>query len=232
MRNQIEHSTFKEIFRRFFEEIGDGEIEVYNEFSLQHELGIYLRKELFQFGKLKVQFEKNSLDVLGYEKPFPQNELKNRFGNKKIRKKEIDIVIIEEKSDSDKNLIASIELKYPRNGQVPESMYSFVKDLRFLEGLTKKGDQNEKCFDIGYFICVVDDPLFYEIKSKKNGIYKYFRNEDYQVKIPEKTIKPTGKNQDDNYNIILDKQYIDKWKSFKSNNDKRKYLIIEVPEMN
>lgn len=228
----MENSTITKIFRSFFEEIGDGEIEVYNEFSLQHELGIYLRKELLKHGKFKVQFEKNSLDVLGYEKPFPQNELKNRFGNKKIRKKEIDIVIIEEKSDSDKNLIVSIELKYPRNGQVPESMYSFVKDIKFLEGLTKKVDQNKKCFDIGYFICVVDDPLFYEVKNKKDGIYKYFRNEDFQVKIPKKTHKPTGKNEDNNYNIILDKQYIDKWKSFKSNNDKRKYLIIEVPEMN
>ena len=55
-------------------------------------------------------------------------------------------------------------------------MYSFIKDIRFLEGLTKKGCQNEKCFDKGYFICVVDNPLFYEVKKKRDGIYEYFRN--------------------------------------------------------
>jgi len=226
----MENFPFKKTFSRFFEEIGDGEIEVYNEFSLQHELGIYLRKESLKYGKYKVQFEKNSLDVLGYEKPFPQNELEKRFGNKKIRKKEIDIVIVEEKSDSDKNLIVSIELKYPRNGQVPESMYSFVKDLRFLEGLTKKGDQNEKCFDKGYFICVVDDPLFYEIKYKKDGIYKYFRNEDYGVIIPKTTRKPTGKNKtSSDFDLELDKEYNEKWEPIEN---ERKYLIIEVPEMN
>ena len=103
-------------------------------------------------------------------------------------------------------------------------MFSFIKDIRFLEGLTKKGVQNEKCFDKGYFICVVDNPLFYEVKNKKDGIYKYFRNENFEVMIPKKTKKPTGKNKD-KFNIVLDKEYNEQWKP---KNDKIKYLIIEV----
>ena len=213
---------FKKLFCSFFKEFKED--EVYNEFSLQHELGIYLRENLQKHGNFKVQFEKNSLDVLGYEEPYPQNELEKRFGKKEIRKKEIDIVVFEEKSNSSINLIASIELKYPRNGQVPESMFSFIKDIRFLEGLTKKGDQNKKCFDKGYFICLVDDPLFYEVKYKKDGIYKYFRNENYDVIISKTTEKPTGKNED-KFNIVLDKKYNEQWKH---KNDKIKYLIIEV----
>jgi len=213
---------FKKLFFSFFNELK--EEEVYNEFSLQHELGIYLRKELLKNGNFKVQFEKNSLDVLGYEEPYPQNELEKRFGKKEIRKKEIDIVIYQEETEGFKNLIASIELKYPRNGQVPESMYSFIKDIRFLEGLTKKGCQNEKCFVKGYFICVVDNPLFYEVKKKKDGIYKYFRNENYEVIIQKKTKKPTGKHIDA-YDIVLEKEHNEKWKP---QNDKIKYLIIEV----
>lgn len=225
MENKVSvKNSFKDIFKKFFKEIGNGKIEVYNEFSLQHELGIYLRENLQKHGNFKVQFEKNSLDVLGYEEPYPQKELDERFGKKKIRKKEIDIVVFEEKSNSSKNLITSIELKYPRNGQVPESMFSFIKDIRFLEGLTKKGGQNEKCFDKGYFICVVDSPLFYEVKKKKDGIYKYFRNENFEVIIPTETKKPTGKNNDP-VNIKLDKEYNGKWEP---QNDKIKYLIIEL----
>tara|TARA_B100000963_G_C22526386_1_gene625509 strand:- start:351 stop:1016 length:666 start_codon:yes stop_codon:yes gene_type:complete len=217
---------FKDIFKNFFEEIGNGKIEVYNEFSLQHELGIYLRKELLKYGKFKVQFEKNSLEILKYEESYSQEKLKKRFGNKKIRKKEIDIVIFQEETEGVKNLITSIELKYPRNGQVPESMYSFIKDIRFLEGLTKRGYHNENYFKEGYFICLVDDPLFYEVKHKKEGIYKYFRNDNYQVKIPKTTRKPTGKNKtSSDLKIELDKEYNREWEPIEN---ERKYLIIEV----
>lgn len=217
---------FTDIFKRFFKEIGNGKIEVYNEFSLQHELGIYLRKELLKYGKFKVQFEKNSLEILKYNESYSQEKLKKRFGNKKIRKKEIDIVIFQEETEGVKNLITSIELKYPRNGQVPESMYSFIKDIRFLEGLTKRGDHNENYFEEGYFICLVDDLLFYEVKSKKEGIYKYFRNENYQVKIQKTTRKPTGVNKKlSDFNIELDKEYNEKWEPVEN---ERKYLIIEV----
>lgn len=40
----------------FAQAVGRGEIEIYNEFSLQHELGIFLRASL---PGCKVQFERN-----------------------------------------------------------------------------------------------------------------------------------------------------------------------------
>jgi hypothetical protein len=226
LKSEIRFGGMNTILNKIFKDFFRENIEVYNEFSFQHELGIYLREKLKKYGDFKVQFEKNSLEILGDNKPYPHEEIEKRFGNKKIRKKEIDIVIYDGESTNPKNLISSIELKYPRNGQVPESMYSFVKDIRFLEGLTKKGNQNEKFFDKGYFICIVDDHLFYEVKNKKDGIYKYFRNKDYGVKIQKITKKPTGKNQDyNNSNIELDKEYEGKWEPI---DDKKKYLIIKV----
>ena len=42
--------------KNFLTKVLNEEIEVYNEFSLQHELGIYLRKILPNF---KIQFERN-----------------------------------------------------------------------------------------------------------------------------------------------------------------------------
>ena len=42
--------------QKFMKKIQTGEVEVYNEFSLQHELGIYLRNALPNY---KVEFERN-----------------------------------------------------------------------------------------------------------------------------------------------------------------------------
>ena len=58
--------------------IEDNQIEIYNEFSLQHELGIFLREQLPNY---KVQFERNTKD----------------FGIKGTIKHEIDIVVYNDK---------------------------------------------------------------------------------------------------------------------------------------
>lgn len=44
------------LVKKFIDKIRKNEIEVYNEFSLQHELGIFLRS---QIKDVKVQFERN-----------------------------------------------------------------------------------------------------------------------------------------------------------------------------
>lgn len=98
-------------FMRFI--ISDN-VEVYNEFSLQHELGIYLRNKLPDY---KVQFERNA----------------KYFDIHDTIKHEIDIVVF---NDREKY---AIELKYPLNGQYPEQMYSFIKDIKFMEELKKAG---------------------------------------------------------------------------------------------
>ena len=83
---------------------------IYNEFSLQHERGKFLREKLKGY---KVQFERNT----------------KYFGITGTTKHEIDVVVY---NDTEKY---AIELKYPLNGQYPEQMFSFVKDIKFMEEL-------------------------------------------------------------------------------------------------
>ena len=147
--------------QQFFNEIVGNRIEIYNEFSFQHELGIFLRNKL---PDSKIQFERN----VSYF-----NAAKSDF-----IKKEIDVTIFKNTKDLD----CAIELKYPRNGQVPESIFSFCKDIKFLEQLIKLG------FKSAYFIVVADDPLFYS--GSANGIYGFFRG---SKTITGEIRKPTGK---------------------------------------
>lgn len=85
--------------------------------------------------------------------------------------------------------MCALELKYPRNGQVPESMYSFCKDIAFLEQLVNIG------FEVAYFIAVADDKLFYSGSS--SGIYAMFRGDQ---SISGVINKPTG-TKDTSVNI-------------------------------
>ena len=180
----------KNIIRQFFNLVESDQVEIYNEFSLQHELGIYLRNH---YSNKKVQFERNvsyfGLDKSSYEK------------------KEIDLVIFSDKND----LSHVMELKYPRNGQVPESMFGFCKDIMFLEQLLKSG------FRSAYFIAVVDDSLFYSGDS--SGIYGLFRNEQ---QITGTIQKPTGKKDK---TVTITGSYIAQWQQISS---KTKYCLIEV----
>ena len=154
---------------------------IYNEFSLQHELGIYLRKKMPGY---KVQFERNA----------------TYFGINDTVKHEIDIAVFKEK---DKGKRYAIELKYPKNGQYPEEMYQFIKDIRFMEQVKNAG------FTEAYCITLVDDPKFYSNGKgyKTEGIYQYFRVGDT---IKMKIVKPTG---DRNGEIILDGEYNIEWQN-------------------
>ncbi len=67
----------EEILSEYMKHVIAGEIEVYNEFSLQHELGIFLREKLPGY---KVQFERNTRFV----------------GISNTTKHEIDIVMLDE----------------------------------------------------------------------------------------------------------------------------------------
>ncbi|MCW4046800.1 MAG: hypothetical protein NWE99_04460 [Candidatus Bathyarchaeota archaeon] len=124
-----------------------GEIEIYNEFSLQHEFGVYLRSVLDS--TFKVQFER-PVSFFGLAR--------NDFV-----KKEVDVVVFA----LDLSEKYAFEFKYPRSGQYPEQMFKACQDIRFLEQLCR--NSFTRCF----FVMVADDPLFYE--GGETGIYGYFR---------------------------------------------------------
>jgi hypothetical protein len=134
--------------KSFFSDVANGAIEIYNEISLQHEFGLYLRRV---FGTtFKTQFER-PVAFFGLQRS-------------NFVKKEIDIsVFVPNQSEK-----YAIELKYPRNGQYPEQMFKACQDICFLEQLRHKGFT--KCS----FIIVTDDPLFYS-RDGKMGIYQFFR---------------------------------------------------------
>lgn len=143
-------------------------LEIYNEYSFQHELGIYLRG-IRELKKYRIEFERNV----------------TYFGIEGTCKKEIDIVIYNKATDEK----YAIELKYPINGQYPEQMYKFIEDIQFMEELKQKGFNN--C----YAFVLVDDncngKLFHEGRIK-TGIYSYFRVGN---NLHGKINNPTGENK-------------------------------------
>ena len=172
------------------------ETDIYNEFSFQHELGIYLRDNLPE--DYKVQFERNV--------SFFGNNMDDFKSIPKLVKKEIDIAIY--KYDDEKvHSCHAIELKYPRNGQYPDSMYAFIKDIKFMEQLNSAGFENTYC------MVMVDneDKLFYS-NGKKDGIYQYFRDKQ---EINGKIYKQTGNGKNEKYYDI-----------------QGKYTIIWIPKCN
>lgn len=133
----------------FFGAVAAGTVDIYNEFSLQHELGLMLRSAVrSENGRYRVEFERPA----GF------------FGLKTSTfvKKEIDISIVS--ADGAERI--AIELKFPRCGQHPEQMFKFCQDMAFVEEIRRAGLSD------GYFIAAVDDPLFYS--GSGVGIYGHF----------------------------------------------------------
>ena len=187
-------------FWEYLEENED--IEIYNEFSLQHELGIYLRDN---FNDCHVQFERN----IDYFDEYLINE--------EPVKKEIDIVIF----NKDKSSCHAIEIKYPQNKRYPLTMYDCIKDIKFMEQLKTAGFESTFCITI---VNRNDDNksyLFYKGNHKK-GIYKYFRSgqpidEPVAIPVGNKKGKEHIKLNYPNYKIDWNDDYI--------NRDWMKYII-------
>lgn len=147
----------------FMNQVSNDGIEIYNEFSIQFELAIFLRANLPK--EYKIQLERN-INYFGLDKEH-------------FLKKEMDIVVFNPATEEKH----CIEIKYPTNGQYPEQMFSMCKDIKFLEELVDAG------FSDSYCLVVVNDPLFYSIKGEE-GIYRLFRKEK---RLKGTIQKPTGK---------------------------------------
>ncbi len=179
-----------EIIEKFIDTVGRKEIEVYNEFSLQHEIGIFLRSQL---PNQKVQFERNVTFF---------------FHPGEFIKKEIDISVF---SADKSNLLYAVELKFPRNGQYPEQMFSFCKDILFIEQLKRSG------FERTFLIVFADDPLFYA--GNGDGIYACFRQ---SKRLSGSVQKPTGRKDQ---TLKLEGNYFVQWREVLGNLN---YTIIEA----
>ena len=173
----------------FAEKISSGEIEIYNEFSLQHEFGTFVRSKMTG---VKVQYERN---------------VKYFFGKGNFVKQEIDLAIFHDKND----LHTAIEFKYPRNGQVPMQMFSFCKDIAFLEQLKMAGFKN------AYFVAYTEDPHFYS--GKADGIYAYFRN---KKNLTGTIQQPVGNDHD---SVTLMGNYTITWRTVIGN---LRYAMVEI----
>jgi len=150
------------LIQGFFREVSSGRVEIYNEFSLQHEFGIYLRRTLP--AGFKVQFER----------PISHFQIPT-----KLSKTEIDLSIFK----SSRSEMEAVEFKFPRAGRTPESMFDTCKDIQFIEELKSSG------FVGGTAILVADNSDFYQPKQVTDGIYQYFRHgRTLTGRIP----KPTG----------------------------------------
>ncbi len=180
--------NLSELITRFFDEyLIDPEIELYNEFSLQHELGFFLRTILPK--DYKVQFERNIKSLVASPPPVPR-----------YIKKEIDLCIF----SRDMSEKYAIELKFIAYGQTPEMMYGCVKDLRFMEEVRQSG------FAGAVSLCVTTEPTFYQPSQKKGGIYKFFRG---GRPLSGRIFKPTG-HRENRESILLQGNYQITWHEF------------------
>lgn len=181
----------KEYIKEFLNEVSSCRVEIYNEFSLQHELGIFLRNKTNTFN---IQFERN-VDYFSFHK---QNFIK----------KEIDIAIFSPNLDI---LECVIELKYPRDGQIPEQMFNFCKDIQFCEQLCHVG------FKKAFVLFLAEDKKFYS--GKDFGIYSFFRAGKI---ITGKIQKPTGSKDEE---VLISGGYRANWKPVTGD---LKYVLIEI----
>lgn len=180
-------------------------ISLYNEISLQLELGLYLRN---LYHKYKVEFERNirDFDTSGFS----------------YVKKEIDLVI----SDGDEKY--AIELKFPRNGQYPEEMFEFIKDIQFMEEVKAHAGFKE-----AYCVTLVDDTNFWSTGWAKTKLYQYFRQPVVQIPKGKEIPRPTEKKGIPF--VKVDHDYLIDWKPITFsplyptvNSGSCRYYIIDV----
>jgi len=119
---------------------------IYNERSLQLELGYFFRRE-----KLKVQFER----------PFHIGRPK---GSTKQPKTYLDLFVAGQTANM------AVELKVPLNQRHPETLYDYCADLEFVESLMRNG-----ACEFGACLLVTDDPTFWRDSGRGSEIHNFFR---------------------------------------------------------
>ncbi|MEM3844668.1 MAG: hypothetical protein QXU98_03060 [Candidatus Parvarchaeota archaeon] len=170
--------------------------DICNEAELQFELALFIKENL-----------RGSRIYL--ERSCEKFNIKDR-----LIKKEIDLVV-----QRDDGSFSAIELKYPKNGRVPETMYDFIKDIKFLEQLSES-----KNFKRNFFLAITGDKGFW--KGESNRIYAYFRGGE-NLPSNKPIYKPTGPEKGSE-SISLNAQYSISWELIPSSNPEMKFLLIRV----
>ena len=181
--------------------------QIYNEPSIQFELGFYIREEIRKLGRkdYAVEFERNIKDI-GI---FDSKEIK------KLPKKEMDIYIY--KKNSNERYV--IELKYPNDSDATTSFENeLMQDIHFIQELRKKFT---RC--ISFSIVDITPNRFYVskrnsnselnlyIRPKKNtqpkeitGNIEYrINNKTFSYKFSPCTVKWKTLNNNQKYSIII-----------------------------
>ncbi len=213
------------------------EYYIYNECSLQHELGIWLRDNLNQNNNIeyKVYFEKNIYKFLNLndskiEEIFPKRNCSD-VDNQNKPKCEVDLVIIGKENDEIKEKYA-IELKFPINGQYPQQMEKFKEDIKFMRQLNKAWKEEDNTpNDIKmntYCLTLVNDCNFYKKTGRKSGntIYREFRCE---LKNGDKQELIQAEKQINDHDLVIENKI--QWNLLKIINDKDeniRYYLIDI----
>lgn len=192
---EVEH-----LGKSFFSAVGCGEVEIYNEFSLQHEFGVWLRARIGD-PTIKIQFERPA----------------SFFGiGKRLTKREIDLSCFTTPADTR----LAMEFKFPRAGQAPIQMFKFCQDVAFLEELVLK----EKRFPFGCALIVADDPDFYRgTRHQPNTIYASYRD---GVPLKGRIEKSTGKEEPP---VELLREYRIEWRPVQGAREMR-YALLQVSQ--
>ncbi len=185
--------NIKNLISEFMQELAKGGIEIYNEASLQLELVLFLRTEM---SDLCIQVERNISDF---------------DISKGISPKErMDICIF---SKDRSQLLCAIELKVPKNKAHPKVMFSFCKDITFMEHVKKNG------FKQAFTLFLTDDNKFYE-GGCPHKLYSYFRSTEILTGCIPNTSK-TNKIR----SVDINGSYVIEWQTIK---DSLKYALVEI----
>ena len=135
-----------EVIKKFFRSPPKDVGSIYNERSLQLEIGYLLRCEGFE-----VQFER----PFNAERPTEST---------KPPKTNLDLFVIVQQETT------AIELKVPLNKRHPETLYDYCADLEFVEALIRSGQ-----VQFGLCLMMTNDPVFWQDSGRGSEIHNYFR---------------------------------------------------------
>ena len=212
--------TIEQWLRDFADLALSGKITFHNEPSMQMKLACFLRCKISSdpaYSDYAVDVE---VDIDKAVNVAPKTY--------SFTKKRIDLVIFKGKTLDDigesKNKFA-IELKFPTNGQFPETMYHFIQDIAFME--EAKGIAttcNGKWFNDTFCFTFANDPNFYQSTGRKTSktIYNYFRYSP-NAKITGVITNPIAGKNPSMLNVIGN--YTIQWQPTSINQGTKYYLI-------